>query len=230
MPISESQLFLRLGAAIVLGAAIGYERMIHDQSAGLRTHLIVALAAATFMLVSTQFVFFQHYPNHALLRADVSRIASNVVVGIGFLGGGVILHAGMRVQGLTTAASLWLVAAIGLAAGGGMFVLAGMVTLVALFALEVLRNFVEAPFRQRVQIRVRMDLEGDFLSRATLIEFLQPVGVVVDSVDYSRDLTTNRSKIIADVKLANEALEEPLMKRLESLPGLRRLKVQRPEC
>jgi len=229
MGISETQLLLRLGVAVVLGSAIGFERMLRDHSAGLRTHLIVALASATFMLVSTQFVFFQHYPNHAILRADVSRIASNVVVGIGFLGGGVILHSGMKVQGLTTAASLWLVAAIGLAAGGGLFILAGMVTLVALFALEVLRQLIESPWQRRVQIRVRMDLQGEFLSRAALLEFLKPLDLDVNSVDYSRDLTTNRSRIIADLMLASNALEEPLMRRLESLPGLRRVQVQRPD-
>ena len=229
MGISETQLLLRLGVAVVLGSAIGFERLLRDHSAGLRTHLLVALASATFMLVSTQFVFFQHYPNHATLRADVSRIASNVVVGIGFLGGGVILHSGMKVQGLTTAASLWLVAAIGLAAGGGLFLLAGMATLVALFALEVLRQLIEGPRQRRVQIRVRMDLQGDFLSRAALLEFLKPIDLDVNSVDYSRDLTTNRSRVIVDVMLASGALEEPLMRRLESLPGLRRVKVQRPD-
>lgn len=70
---------------------------------------------------------------------------------------------------------------------------------------------------------------GEFLSRAALLEFLKPLDLDVNSVDYSRDLTTNRSRIIADLMLASNALEEPLMRRLESLPGLRRVKVQRPD-
>src|SRR4051794_17166238 len=139
MHISEIELLLRMVVAMVLGGAIGYEREIIEQPAGLRTHLLVALASATFMLVSTQFAYFQHYVNDGLVRVDAGRIASNVVVGIGFLGGGAILRAGPRIRGLTTAASLWLAAAIGLAAGGGMFIVAVMATLFALFALVVLR-------------------------------------------------------------------------------------------
>ena len=107
--------------------------------------------------------------------------------------------------------------------------LAGQAVVGAVFALEVLRQLIESPRQQRVQIRVRMDLQGDFLSRAALLEFLKPIDLDVNSVDYSRDLTTNSSRIIVDVRLASDALEEPLMRRLESLPGLRRVKVQRPD-
>ena len=146
MPISLAELLLRLAASALLGGAIGYERERREQPAGLRTHLLVSLASATFIIVSTQFVFFQHYVNDGLVHVDVSRIASNVVVGIGFLGGGAILHAGLQIKGLTTAASLWLVAAVGLAAGAGMFVLAGLVTAISLFALVALR-IVERNFK-----------------------------------------------------------------------------------
>ena len=106
--------------------------------------MLVSLASATFMVVSTQFVFFQHYVDNGVIRADMGRIASNVVVGIGFLGGGAILHSGLRIKGLTTAASLWLVAAVGLAAGSGMFSLAGLATAMSLFVLVALRIFEQS--------------------------------------------------------------------------------------
>ncbi len=118
MVISPVEMTLRLAAAVILGAAIGYEREITGRPAGLRTHLIIALASATFMLVSTQFVFFQHYTKGNPIAVDTSRIAASVVTGVGFLGAGAILRTGIGVQGLTTAASLWLVAALGIAAGG----------------------------------------------------------------------------------------------------------------
>src|SRR5271157_136799 len=124
MVISLAELLLRLAASALLGGVIGYERERREQPAGLRTHLLVSLASAAFMIVSTQFVFYQHYVNDGVVRADVGRIAANVVVGIGFLGGGAILHAGLQIKGLTTAASLWLVAAVGLSAGAGMYLLA----------------------------------------------------------------------------------------------------------
>src|SRR4051794_17838154 len=107
MPISLVELLLRLGASVFLGGAVGFERERRDQPAGLRPPLLVSLASATFMIVSTQFVFYQSYVNDGVIHADVGRIASNVVVGIGFLGGGAILRAGLHIKGLTTAASLW---------------------------------------------------------------------------------------------------------------------------
>src|SRR3954469_942243 len=145
MPISEYEILVRLACSIVLGGAIGYERERREQPAGLRTHMLVALASATFTLVSLHVASFQHYTSDGIIRYDVGRIASNVVVGIGFLGGGAIVHAGMTIKGLTTAASLWLCAAIGMASGGGMVLLAASTTGLSLFTLVVLLFLVEAP-------------------------------------------------------------------------------------
>ena len=124
----------------VLGAVIGYERHLHGRPAGLRTHLIVALASTTFMLVSTHFMNFQHYGKDDLVAVDPSRIAASVVTGVGFLGGGAILRTGLNVQGLTTAAGLWLVAAIGLSAGAGMYTVSVAATLLGVGALTVVRR------------------------------------------------------------------------------------------
>jgi putative Mg2+ transporter-C (MgtC) family protein len=107
----EVALLVRLVVGTVLGAMIGYERQLHGRPAGLRTHLIVALASTTFMIVSTHFVYFQHYGKEDLVAVDSSRIAASVVTGIGFLGAGAILRTCISVQGLTTATGLWLVAA-----------------------------------------------------------------------------------------------------------------------
>src|SRR5439155_7934576 len=102
------ELLLRMGAGMVFGGLIGYERERTGHPAGLRTHLIVSLASATFMVVSTQFVYFQSYGKDDLIAVDTSRIAASVVSGVGFLGAGAILRTGISIQGLTTAASLWL--------------------------------------------------------------------------------------------------------------------------
>ena len=227
MPLSHSELFLRLAAAVVFGGAIGWERETREVPAGLRTHLLVSLASATFALVSFYVASFQNAPAGGHPSYDGSRIASNIVVGIGFLGGGAILHSGVNVKGLTTAASLWLTAAIGLSAGGGMFVLAAASTAFSLFALVVLRFTLEVPRRRFVRLTVQIDLEGGFLSREGIVEFLRPLGAEVTAVDYSRDFSNLSSRMELNVKLRDGSLEEPLMKRLESLPGVRRLKVDR---
>src|ERR1044072_7929729 len=141
MPISWVEMLLRMGASVFLGAAIGYERERIGRAAGLRTHLLVSLASATFMLVSTQFVYYQHYTKDDLVAVDTSRIAASVVTGVGFLGGGAILRTGLSVQGLTTAAGLWLVGAIGLSAGAVMYAISLASTAMGFVALTTLRRF-----------------------------------------------------------------------------------------
>jgi putative Mg2+ transporter-C (MgtC) family protein len=181
------------------------------------------------MLVSSQFPFPQHYQiaSDGILRADVGRIASNVVVGIGFLGGGAILHSGLRVEGLTTAASLWMVAALGLASGAGLYVLAIVSALIALFALVGLR-LTEVSFKSVLNLRVRIDTLGDSLSKAQLQEALRPIGAKVKDVDYSRDLSANRSRTLVDVRLPSHEVEETMVNILVSLPSVQKVRVSRP--
>jgi hypothetical protein len=147
--------------AAFLGGVIGFERDIHRRQAGLRTHLIVAMASATFMVVSAHFVFFQRYVPGNLVAVDSSRIAASVVAGVGFLGGGSILRTGATVQGLTTAAGLWLVAAIGLCAGSGMYPESVFVTVLGLLALTVLRVFEDKKvLRRRVVLTFQVYADG----------------------------------------------------------------------
>ena len=126
--------------ATVLGGVLGVEREARNQAAGLRTHTLVALGACCFTLSSVSMEeLLRAQANPSGTQADVSRIASQIVVGIGFLGAGVILRHGQAVRGLTTAANLWLTAAVGLACGLGLYVLAGVTVALALLSLVVLR-------------------------------------------------------------------------------------------
>src|SRR5580693_6840389 len=139
--ISHGEMIVRIAAGAVFGGIIGYERDRHRRPVGLRTHLIVAMAAATFMVISSQFVFWQHYSKDDLVVVDSSRIAASIVSAVGFLAGGAILRTGVTVQGLTTAAGLWLVTAIGMCSGAGMFVESAAVTFMGIVALTLLRRF-----------------------------------------------------------------------------------------
>lgn len=130
----------RLAVALVLGAIVGIEREIRDQPAGLRTHISVALGAALFGVISTLgFDEFEANRAETNVQIDVTRVASQVVVGIGFLGAGVIFRYGANVRNLTTAASLWVTAAIGLAAGVGDMGVALVASGGLVAALAVLR-------------------------------------------------------------------------------------------
>jgi putative Mg2+ transporter-C (MgtC) family protein len=126
---TQLDLLLRLTVGLMLAAVIGWERELQHMPAGFRTHSLVGLGAALFTVVSA-FAF-------AGDGADPTRIAAQIVTGIGFLGGGVILHHGGTVRGLTTAASLWTVAAIGMAAGAALYVVAVGGTVLAIVALEL---------------------------------------------------------------------------------------------
>jgi putative Mg2+ transporter-C (MgtC) family protein len=130
----------RLSLAAALGGAIGFERELRDREAGLRTHLLVCLGSALFTIVSAY--GFREFltSGDQVIRADPTRIAAQIVTGIGFLGAGAIIRQGLSVRGLTTAATLWVSAAIGIAAGAGYYsgaVLGTVVTLIALWPLRV---------------------------------------------------------------------------------------------
>jgi putative Mg2+ transporter-C (MgtC) family protein len=139
----------RLAVATALGAAIGLERELDEKAAGLRTHMLVAAGSALFTLVSA-YGFSEFFGHGRLISFDPSRIAAQIVTGIGFLGAGVIFRSGFTVRGLTTAASLWLVAAIGMAAGAGFWqgaVIATVIGIVALRPLGLLKRFALSTHR-----------------------------------------------------------------------------------
>jgi len=130
---------LRLSVAAVLGGAIGMERELRERQAGLRTHLVVCVGSALFTLVSAYGFHEFLVSGGSLVRTDPTRIAAQIVSGIGFLGAGAIIRQGLSVKGLTTAATLWLVAAIGMAAGAGYYSAALFATAGALLTLGPLR-------------------------------------------------------------------------------------------
>ncbi len=133
----NTEFFIRLFVAALLGGVIGLERNYRAKEAGFRTHFLVALGSALFMLVS-QNGFGRELEELANLRWDASRIASQVVTGIGFIGAGTIIFQKHVVRGLTTAAGLWVTSAIGLACGSGMYVEATVSTVLVLLCLEAL--------------------------------------------------------------------------------------------
>ncbi|HET7489894.1 MAG TPA: MgtC/SapB family protein [Acidimicrobiales bacterium] len=137
---SDTELAVRIVVAAALGAVVGLEREISDQSAGLRTHLSVALGSALFVIAGAYgFSEFYNLRPGVHVQVSVDRVASTVVTGIGFLGGGAILKHGSSVRGLTTAGSLWVTAAIGMAVAVGSYGLAVVSTVVLLAALSGLR-------------------------------------------------------------------------------------------
>ena len=140
-PLSDGELIRRLLLAAVLGGALGFERELRQKSAGLRTNILVTIGAALFTLMS--------YELADAAGADPSRIAAQIVTGIGFLGAGAIIRRDGDVHGLTTAATIWVNAAVGVAVGGGEYHLAFIatgVTLGALFLLQPIEKIIDRRF------------------------------------------------------------------------------------
>ena len=139
----EYEFILRIFIAALLGSLIGLEREYRSKEAGFRTHFLVAMGSALFMIVSA-YGFQTAMGDDDLQRWDVSRVAAQVVSGIGFIGAGTIIFRKDEnvVSGLTTAAGLWVTAAIGLACGGGMYTLSIVSTLLVLIGMEAFNYFL----------------------------------------------------------------------------------------
>ncbi|MEW6008425.1 MAG: MgtC/SapB family protein [Candidatus Omnitrophota bacterium] len=146
MMLSDKQVIIRLILSVILGGLIGVEREMRKRSAGLRTHILVCLGATLIML--TSLYVFDIYKNIA--QVDPSRIAAGVITGIGFLGAGAIIQAGDSVRGLTTAATLWIMAAIGMAVGCGFYMAASITTVLVLIVLLAIRSIEYYFIRQKV--------------------------------------------------------------------------------
>jgi putative Mg2+ transporter-C (MgtC) family protein len=199
----------RLALAAALGSIIGLEREFREREAGLRTHLLVSLGSALFTIVSA-FGFhdvLSHDPQ-VVVRLDPSRIAAQIVSGIGFLGAGAIIRQGLSIRGLTTAATLWVVAAIGMAAGAGFYSVAIITTIVALIALWPLRFLAYRmidrvkPEEDRIVVELR---EGHSL--AELLTHVSQVRHIEVTEELDRKI----------VQLESPAVDEELVARLSDL-------------
>jgi putative Mg2+ transporter-C (MgtC) family protein len=195
---------LRLVVAGVLGGAIGMERELRERQAGLRTHLVVCVGSALFTIVSAY--GFREFLVHggSVVRADPTRIAAQIVSGIGFLGAGAIIRQGLSVRGLTTAATLWLVAAIGMACGAGYYGPAAIATATALFTLGPLRILsyrVVGRFRPHTEsLLVEIPAGG---SPAPIIEVIEQHAGRVLSMEVTQE--GDRRSVVVDVQLHESA-------------------------
>lgn len=223
--ITHFEMISRIAIGAALGGVIGFERDLHGRQVGLRTHLIVAMASATFMVVSNHFVFFQNYDPTRHVEADVSRIAASVVSGIGFLAGGAILKTGATIQGLTTAAGLWLVTAIGLASGGGMYVEGCAVTVMGLIALTVFRIF-EDKNDKLLRRHVHLVMTPDKTDIADILQMLSSMGAKVSDFDYEKQVQERKVSVHFEVRVPVSIGVNRLIEQFERQPGMEQVHVK----
>ena len=176
------EMLLRLLAAVGAGACIGYERSFHGRPAGLRTHVLVCLASAVLMLVT---VYEAHWVRESgEERLDPTRMAQGIMTGIGFLGAGVIVKEGLNVRGLTTAASIWITAAIGVLAGVGLYVPMLFSVVLTVAVLSVFRWIeMRVPTQAYYYFDVMYAREGN-LSEEGIRQLLRKLGFSVANLSY----------------------------------------------
>ena len=203
--IIDWNLILRLFLGGLMGGLIGLERELRAKEAGIRTHFIVALGSALFMIIS-QFAF----PDAE--KFDASRVAAQVVSGIGFIGAGVIIFQKNVVRGITTAAGLWVSAAIGLACGAGMFPIAIAATLLTILCLELLHFFPLRYGEKVVEMTISSTGSDDLLS---VMDILKKTGIDVETYSVSD------GKLYLTFRLRLHDYLETLQRVVSSLEGFR---------
>ncbi len=214
---------LRLVVAAGLGGAIGLERELRDHEAGFRTHLLVALGACVFTLVSAYAWTDWTFSTRDGIVFDPTRIAAQIVTGIGFLGAGAIIVRGINVRGLTTAATLWVVAAIGMAAGTGYYAVAVGATALVLVSLGPLK-IVSARMLSRVrpeeaELAINLAPGG---AGAKVLERIEEVGGVITSVEFgderTMDVVLRASRRAESARVAEEVSQLDDVERVQWRP------------
>lgn len=171
--VSDVEIIIRFVLASFLGGVIGWEREVHGRDAGVRTYLLVSLGSALIMVIS-EFLSFKYKsgPLGEIIRGDPGRIAAQAITGIGFLGAGVILRYGEAIRGLTTAACMWVVCAVGLCVGAGYYLFGVTVSAIALISLVGLKGWEKRIRKDRYQemVVISQDLEGQIDRIRAIIE------------------------------------------------------------
>jgi|1186.fasta_scaffold94648_3 putative Mg2+ transporter-C (MgtC) family protein len=221
---TQVEISVRLVGAAVLGGAVGYERERHTHPAGLRTHLLVSLGSAVFTVLSIFAFELPPAPNGAI-PVDPSRVAAQIVTGIGFLGAGAIIKYGTTIKGLTTAASLWATAAIGMATGAGAWVVAFVGTAIILVSLWPLHAVVE---------RVRRGAGTRIIARFEITDIAAVAAIAGEAsnrrIEISEIRTTWREggyQLDAELRLPAGAVPAEVMQAFAAIKDVRLVEARR---
>ena len=218
MVLDGIDLWLRILLAAGLGALVGLEREISDQPAGFRTHILVSSGSALFTIAGA--IGLEAFVGEGQTRFDPTRVAAQVVTGIGFLGAGAIIQQGVNVRGLTTAATLWVTAAIGLAVGLGNYQAALATTTIAIVALVALKPIERGLLRRLSVRRHRLIVEPDEgFSVRRLVDRLESMGMEVGSMSLVRD-DPQLTRMVISVRLGRGQHPDEVIRDINLIDGV----------
>lgn len=219
--VAPEQIFLRLAVAAVLGSAVGLERERVESAAGLRTHALVSMGSALLMIVSMfGFQDAVHAPDVVL---DPSRVAAQIVSGIGFLGAGVIIFRREIIRGLTTAASIWVVAAIGMATGGGLYLAAAIGTALSLGILAVMKPLERSWTARRRPHTLRLVIDPKQVAIERVVTRLSELGLSLRQVE-TRLSEPGKTRLDLTVQRTSNAELLAAIQSISSEPGVREVR------
>ncbi|MBU3189853.1 MgtC/SapB family protein [Clostridium bowmanii] len=184
---------IRLALAVVVGGLIGYEREAKNRPAGFRTHILVCLGAAITSMIQlysiqdTTNIILQHPELQNAIKADIGRLGAQVITGVGFLGAGTIMHEKGSVKGLTTAASIWTVACIGLAVGLGYYTLTILSTICVFIVLVFFKTFEAKLFKNTNVLKIEIQYGNKKNMVEKLEQYFDGMGIKVKTIDFSID-------------------------------------------
>jgi len=206
---------IRILISFIIGAIVGIEREAHNQPAGLRTHILISIGSTIVMLISIYIPqTFTQFQN-----GDPGRIAAQVISGIGFLGAGAILKFGGNVKGLTTAASIWTMAALGLAVGAGMYGISFVGLLVILFALTIMDVFEKKVFKERSFRKIELLVKKKDLNIELLQKEFHKLDIKVLSTGLERNVHEAHDKVTFMVGVTKKIDIQKLVEMLGDQPG-----------
>jgi len=211
--IAPYEIILKLFLGTLLGGIIGFERQTHGRPAGFRTQLLVCVSCVLLMIISQG--YYTDSAGSGLMRIDPTRIAAGAMTGVGFLGAGVIIKAGASVQGLTTAACVWIVSAIGLAIGAGQYV-AGIASFVITFISLWFLRYLEMRMPRTVYkfVTLLTDSTGD---EKTIRDVFEEKGFTVTKMDYEIHFLEKERKFVFTIAGKHSS---PIRQVIETLSGL----------
>ncbi len=222
----DMEMILRLLLASVFGGLIGLEREVHGRPAGFRTHLLVSLGSCLFSLSSIEFYrMYGNFSGTVPVGVDAGRIAAQVVSGIGFLGAGAIIKERASIRGLTTAACLWVAAAVGLACGTGMYLAAFVVTMLAVVNLLLLKK-VENRLQRDTYVSVKVwsrDVDGQ-LER--IKQLLVDCRMSVVDVSIEKDLETRELYLEFDVRTGAHEVGGKIVDSIIATDGVKKVRIE----
>ncbi len=221
--IDHSTVLLRLLVSMIIGTIIGLERETHRQPAGLRTHILICLGSTLFMLISIYIP--QVYENFK--NGDPGRIAAQVVSGIGFLGAGAILKMGVNIRGLTTAASIWSVSAIGLAIGAGMFFSAFIASAIVLSVLMLFETFEKRIFKPK-NYKIFEIFGNSHLEMDVVTAVFNELKIPVLTVEMETDRSNNQTNYQFLVHIYEDSNLSKVVGKICQITGVYKVKVKIP--